>query len=142
LRRLPAIRSNDEKVKQEAERQAINSPIQRFASDLGLMGMSIFAEFCPWEVMHPLGFIHDSTVLEAREDYAVEAMESIKWILQNLPLLDWFDLDPPIPILADVACGLSLGEMEEDKSIEAIRPLWLPANISSMVTPMQRALRV
>src|SRR6185503_1351974 len=128
LRRLPAINSNDEKVQRDAERMAINSPIQRFASDLGLMGMSIFAEHCPWEIMHPLGFIHDATVIEAREEYADEAMGAMKWILENLPLLEWFDLDPPLPILADVSCGPSLGELEERPDIQAVRPEWLPEN--------------
>lgn len=126
LRRLPSVWSVDEKVQQEAERQAINSPIQRFASDLGLMGLTIFSQHCPWEVMHPIGFIHDATVIAARQDYAEEAMHSIKWILENLPLLEWFDLDAPLPILADVSCGASLGDLEERPDISGTRPLWLP----------------
>ena len=123
LRRLPSVRSSDEWVAKEAQRQAINSPVQRMASDIGLMGMTRFAQACPWDRMHPIGFIHDAVVLEAREEHAEEAMGALKWFLQNPPL-DWFDIESPIPILSDVSVGTSLGSMEERPDIEAIRPAW------------------
>lgn len=131
LRRLPSIYSDDEGVQRESERQAINSTIQRFGSDLGLMGMSIFGRWCPWELMHPIGFIHDAVLIQAQPEYADEAMQSIKWCLQNVPLQEWFGITSPIPLLADVSCGPSLGEVEERADIAEVRPLWLPEDFAS-----------
>lgn len=125
LRRLPAIYSSDEGVQKDAERQAINSTIQRFGSDLGLMAMTTFAENCPWEVMRPIGFIHDAVIIEVLEGHEQEAMESIKWIMNNPPLREWFDIESPVPLLSDVSIGDSLGDMEELDDIEPVKPDWL-----------------
>lgn len=124
LRRLPAVYSDDEKVQQEAQRQAINSPIQRFASDLGLIGMFRFGEKCPWDKMHPIGFIHDAVIVEAKIEHAEEAMQAIRWFLETPPLSEWFGITPPLPLLSDVSVGTSLGDMVERDDIQTVQPLW------------------
>jgi len=130
LRRLPAVWSDDKGVRQEAQRQAINSPIQRFASDLGLIGMNRLAEACPWDDIRPVGFIHDAVIVEAKEDRIVEAMQALKWYLQTPPLEQMFGITPPLPLLSDVSMGPNLADMDEMNGedgrldIQAIRPDW------------------
>jgi len=123
LRRLPAVESSEDYIQGEAMRQAINSEIQRFASDLGLMGMNRFARDCPWDKFHPVAFIHDAVVALAREEHVEEAMSSLKWYMQTPPLKKWFNLYSPLPLLADIQMGDNLGEMEE-LDIEAKCPEW------------------
>jgi uracil-DNA glycosylase family 4 len=124
LRRLPSIDSDDEGVRGDCERQAINSPVQRFASDLGLIGMFRFCENAPRDVVRPLAFIHDAAVLEAREDCVRECAGGIKWAMQTPPLEEWFGIKSPIPILADVSVGTSLGATEE-LDVAAAAPSWI-----------------
>jgi len=123
LRRLPAVRSSDEGVMKEAQRQGINSPIQRMASDIGLIGMTRFAQACPWERMHPILFIHDDVVVEAREEDAEEAASALRWFMQTPPLWEWFNIESPIPLVSDVCIGNSLADLEE-VDIDAAEPEW------------------
>lgn len=125
LRRLPDVDSVEEGTRKEAERQAINSPVQGFSSDLGLIGATLFADGCDPNIMRVLGFIHDATVLLVRTEHAREAAGYIKWCMQNQPLEEMFDLTLPVPIVADVSMGTSLAEMEEQKDIEPVRPPWV-----------------
>lgn len=124
LRRLPSVNSDDEGVISGTLRQAINSPIQRFASDLALIGKTRFVADCPIERVWPAGFIHDSVVLEVREQYAEEMARAAKWYMQTPPLMEWFGIECPIPLLADVAIGDNLNDMEERHDLEAVRPVW------------------
>ena len=124
LRRLPSINSLDEKIQQQAERLAINSPIQRISSDMGLIAMSRFADGCEWDDMRPLLFIHDDVTLEVREDRVEEAASYLKWCMENPPL-HWFNLELPLPIASDVSIGPNLGEMEERPDIVAVKPPWI-----------------
>ena len=68
-------------------------------------------------------FIHDAVIIEAHEDHAQEAMSSIRWMLENPPLEDWFDIEAPLPIVADVSVGPNLGEMEEVE-VPSVCPAW------------------
>ncbi len=101
-----------------------NSPIQRMASDLGLMGMSRFTAKCPMDKMWPIGFIHDSVVLEAKVAHADEACGAIKHYLQTPPLQEVFGIQSPIPIVSDVSVGINLYDMHEQKGLEAVVPAW------------------
>ena len=136
IRRLPSIKAvnefnePDSGTRSLAVRQAINSPIQRIASDLGLIAMIRFCRDADANRYNCIGFIHDALIIEAREEDAEEAMSSIKWIMQNAPLSEWFTkkdgspLECPIPILADCSIGDNLSQMTEREDIEAIMPDW------------------
>jgi DNA polymerase-1 len=86
----------------EAERQAINSPVQSTASDLMLLAMvHLHKELNP----HEAGMVitqHDEIGFEIREDMAGEYMPVIKEVMETLPLKSTFGLDLNIPIVADV----------------------------------------
>lgn len=125
LRRLPSVFSDDEGVQKEAQRQSVNSPVQRFGSDLGLMGVTRFSRDCDHRVMHPCGFIHDAGIIHVREDHVEEAASAVKFYMESNPLREWFGIVPPLPLLADVAGpGDSLGGMKKMKHVRAIKPDW------------------
>jgi len=132
LRRLPDIYSNDEAIQGEAKRQAINAPVQHFASDLGVMGLNRFTRDCPKEVIQPIGFVHDAGYIQAREDYAMEAAASIKFYMQTNPLEAWFNLHAPIPLTADVSGPAdNMADMEEIEGLEAYQPDWYRADLDA-----------
>lgn len=124
LRRLPSIKSDDDKIKQETERQAINAPVQRFASDLGVLALARFDRDCPKDRMRPIAFIHDAVVIEARLDSVDEAASALKWYMQHNPLEELFDLEIPLPICSDVSVGNTLAMLEERPETQPLKPTW------------------
>ena len=125
LRRLPSINSDNEGIRKECERQSVNSPIQRFGSDIGLMGLARFARDCPKDKMWPVAFIHDAVVVECKAEYALEAASALRFYMQSIPFEDWFGITPPLPIVADVSIGeTTLASVEERPDIEAKKPKW------------------
>lgn len=123
-RHLPSIYSEEEYIRSECERQAINSPVQRFASDLGLIAMVRLVRDADPEIIRPIMFVHDSLVIEVKNEYLEDALEWVKFYMESPPLGEWFDLEPPLPIIADVGYGPNLGKMEKAKKIKAIAPDW------------------
>lgn len=126
VRHLPVIYSNDRAIVAMAERQAINAPIQRLASDLGLIAMIRFASQMPADVFRLIGFIHDKLVLECRDEYEELGAAHLKWVMETDPLEKWFGVTSPIPLLGDaeVSTDRSAGNMVERPDIQAIKPEW------------------
>lgn len=93
--------------------QAVNSPVQRFASDLGLIGMCSFAEGCDWDTSYPVAFIHDAVVAYAREDVVDQEARRLKECMSSQPLEEMFGIRPPLRIEADISIGIDLASMEE-----------------------------
>lgn len=105
-RRLPAIASSDKDKAAEAERQAINSPVQGFASDLTLLAMILLEghEDLDPERCRMIGQVHDSIMFEVEEDYAEHAAAVIKGVMDSIgPVVRHkFGYTPSVPILSDV----------------------------------------
>lgn len=125
-RHLPSIYSNDPAIRAGAERQAINSPVQRFGSDLGVMAMARFSACADPERFRIIGFIHDALVMEVKEGYELEGVESLIWAMQSNPLHTWFGLNPPCPILAEGDIGINGRDMLElaELPAEEKQPAW------------------
>ncbi len=120
IRHLPMIWSEDEKVAGEASRQAINSPVQGFASDLGVMAMNrIHREIDP-KYMQMVGFVHDAIYVIVPEEYLEWGAKTLKHYMESNPLKEWFNLDLKVPITADVGFGwrggstYEMGKLEQD----------------------------
>lgn len=119
VRHLPNVFSPDEGVMKQAARQAINSPVQSIASDLGLMTLGRLVPYIrkkgydKW--LKPCGFIHDSIVCLVREDKAAHAADLVKRFMENNPLDKWFNWTPEIPIISDAEIGRTLAETYELK---------------------------
>lgn len=82
-RRLPAIHSKDRFLRSAAIRQAINTPIQSFSSDLALLAMYLFQEEIEKnpklrENVKILWFKHDEIFFTARTEVMPLAMETLK----------------------------------------------------------------
>lgn len=115
VRHLPDIYSPDREVKAEAERQAINSPVQSFASDMILMSLVILhKKFREMGLKaRSIGTVHDALNLEIPADEMTTVLPMIKEVMENLPLAEWFDVHMSVPIIADCKVGTHWGDAIE-----------------------------
>jgi len=115
IRHLPDIYSPDDGVRSEAERQAINSPVQALASDMALLSMVHTARaFRRHELeAYPIGTVHDAVNFEIRIEHAPRALPIIKRTMENLPLERMFGLVIDVPIIADIKVGTHWGGATE-----------------------------
>ena len=115
VRHLPDIYSPDRSVKAEAERQAINSPVQGFASDMLLFGMVLIHDkFREHNIDgYVIGTVHDACNFDIAERDLSRALPIIKKTLENLPLDEKFDVHLDVPIIADLKVGRHWGDAKE-----------------------------
>lgn len=109
--------------KSRALRAAANSPIQGLGFQLMLLGMARIQQELDLTKAKMLMNVHDSVVLEIRNDYLAEALPIIKHCLEN-PLLNGQPLDfINVPLVADLAVGPNYGSVEEINLKEYIAQL-------------------
>lgn len=115
IRHLPDIDSMNEDVRAEAERQAINSPVQAMASDMALLSLVHTAKYFRREGIeaYPVGAVHDAVNFEVRNDHVHLALPVIKQIMEDLPLEVLFDCRLTVPIVADIKVGKHWGGANE-----------------------------
>lgn len=115
VRHLPDIYSPDRGVRGEAERQAINSPVQGFASDMLLFGMVlVHEEFKRHDIDgYIIGTVHDSCNFDIAEKDLARALPLIKQTFETLPLEEKFDVRLDVPIIADLKVGRHWGDAKE-----------------------------
>lgn len=113
VRHLPMIDSPDEGTQASAERMAINSPVQEFASSIGVAALGRMEKEVNPYYLKMIGFIHDALVAYVRMQHVAWGMRTIKYYLENTPLEEWFGTKMNIPILAEPSFGLNMGEMIE-----------------------------
>lgn len=116
VRHLPDIYSPEKMVQAEAERQAINSPVQGFASDMALLSMTIINQkFRDADIQgHCLGLVHDAINFEIRNDDLHRALPIIKDTMEDpIPLRQKFGTVLTIPIVADLKLGQHWGDAHE-----------------------------
>lgn len=106
LRRLPDIDSPDKQKRGDAERQAINSPIQSLASDMMLMALIEIDKELPKEHVRIVGSVHDAGLYIIRNDKLNEYVPKIKAIMEAPKLFEGtFKAKLDVPIVADVEIG-------------------------------------
>jgi uracil-DNA glycosylase family 4 len=122
-RRLPAARidGDDHLIKmarQEAERQAINSPVQSFANEINLMAaLQLRAEF-PRRVLRIVGTVHDAILMEVRNDWVERVYKRTLEIMSRPALFDDFEIELEVPIEAEAKIGPWAGGVSLDKWLE------------------------
>ncbi len=115
VRHLPDIDSPDNKVRAEAERQAINSPVQGLASDLALLSFVLVSKrFRKMGLKaHPIGTVHDAVNYEIPHDELSTCLPIIKGTMENLPVRRLFGMNLDVPIVADCKVGSRWGGAKE-----------------------------
>jgi DNA polymerase-1 len=118
IRHLPDIQSQEKGVRNEAERQAINSPVQSFASDLMLMSLVRLHDSLPQDRAFIVGTVHDSLLFQVKAGppkdpykYVNRYCREIKDTMEDLDYVkDTFGPDITVPIVADMEVGQHWGE--------------------------------
>ena len=106
IRHLPNINSPDRGTRQEAERQAINSPVQGFGAELTLMGTSaVHKEFYDNSWFKPFATIHDALLARIRNDKIESTVPVIKKIMENPPALKKLGIVLDVPIVVNIDVG-------------------------------------
>lgn len=115
VRHLPDITSADRQVRSEAERQAINSPVQSFASDLAIMALTILMRQFRKRGLktRSVGTVHDAINFEVPIEELPIVMPMIKFWMENVPIERWFGVVMDVPIIGDVALSERWGTKEE-----------------------------
>lgn len=115
-RRLPhATGSRDTPQRREAQRQAINSPVQSFANELNLMAaIQMMGEFkAKWFKI--VGTVHDAILMLVRNDKVEEVYNRGLEIMSHPDLLDKFEIELGVPIEAEAKIGAWGAGKELDK---------------------------
>lgn len=115
VRHLPLINSKDNGLRSQAERQAINSPIQSCLSDMCLWAISLvedrYASDGLYGDLQIVGMTHDSIYGYVRED-RLDLVARVIDVMQALPF-DQFDWEPQIPFPADAEIGDTLATLKK-----------------------------
>lgn len=122
-RRLLKIYSDDISERADAERKAINFPIQSFSSDLGLLGMKLFYDAYMSnprlkDKVKLLWFIHDAIFFQAEEDVVDEAIALAKECLTKRTseyIRKYFGFVVGYPIEAEAKVGDNWANLKEVK---------------------------
>lgn len=108
-RYIPEILSGNWQLKREAERMAVNAPIQGSAADLVKAAMIEVANWIKKEKLEDsikmLLQVHDELLFEIKENQMKKVIPQIKKIMENIAKLS-------VPLVVDVKAGKSWGEQE------------------------------
>lgn len=114
FRPLPNIDSPDTDKRGEAERQAINTPVQSLASDMMLVAMVLIDKNLEkyGEDAFLVGQIHDAIHVEAKDEIAYEVGCMVKKVMESVPVVlkKYFGIDFDVPLVADVEIGTEWGQ--------------------------------
>jgi DNA polymerase-1 len=112
IRHLPDITSPDKGVRGEAERQAINSPVQAMASDMCLLSMVLLHRAFIRRGLKsiPIGTVHDAINFEVPNEELMVVIPLIKKTMENPPLQRFFGYSLNIPLVADIGVGRAWGK--------------------------------
>lgn len=105
LRRLPGITARDRLVRSEAERQAVNAPIQGFIGDYKAMVMVEIHETVDRDKFRLVGEHHDAVLGIVREGCEDETLPQVLSILRAPRLLKDFKVRLGIPMEGEVEVG-------------------------------------
>ena len=127
VRHLPDIDSADRMVRNEAERQAINSPVQSLASDMAVAALITITRELKKQGLktRSVGTVHDAINFEVPIKELEIVAPMIKHHMENVPFDKWFGLKMDMPIIGDVALSRYWGDKEEiDGSIITSPAAW------------------
>lgn len=110
VRHLPTIRSSDPSIQKDAERQAINSPVQSFASDIMLMSLIQLVDKLPQDRARIVGTVHDSILFEIRDDFREEGAATIHATMTDMSIVrKKFGANITVPMEVEMKIGSHWG---------------------------------
>jgi DNA polymerase-1 len=111
VRHLTSILSQDKDVRSEAERQAINSPVQSLASDLMLFALIRLHKMMPAREARIVGTVHDSILFEVRVEHVHKWAPIIRMVMEDMDRVrQTFGAEITVPIVADIEIGTHWAE--------------------------------
>jgi DNA polymerase I-like protein with 3'-5' exonuclease and polymerase domains len=112
IRHLPLIKSPDRKKRSEAERHAINSPVQGCLTDMLMWDFALEDAAGMFEVAPAFGAVHDAAYNYCPEDRVDIEIPRMLDIQENLPFerLGW---KPQLPFLADAKYGPNMADLKK-----------------------------
>lgn len=105
-RRLPAATHDEDTPKRrEAQRQAINSPVQSFANELNLMVAIQLTEEYGTDIVRLCGTVHDAILFIVKREYVEEVYHRILEMMKAPRLLKKFGIKMRVPIAGEAKIG-------------------------------------
>lgn len=114
----PRISSEDQGKIAECLRQSVNAPIQGIASDSGMLGAALFAEYIrqhklPWMICNA---VHDSCVYQVPYDELEPSLEKAEYFFTEgvmSYMAQNFNVNFNLPLEVDFEIGLKWGDLSE-----------------------------
>lgn len=118
-RRLPDLKSSIYSLKAEAERQAVNAPIQGTGSDMTLKSIVLIQEYLTKNNLKSkmICTVHDSLVFDV---YFPELHELFYLVKNTMEHVHEPYIDSPVPILAEAEMGETYGSIFEIEDVKNI----------------------
>lgn len=113
IRHLPEIVNGQEASRKEAERQAVNSPIQGLASDMLLLRLKALYHLIDtsFPTVTIRAVVHDSALFQVPIDQVTAFAKAAKPVMEDFSMFEWCI----VPILTEWESGPNWGEL---KSLE------------------------
>lgn len=105
VRRLPALFSTDRNARSEAERQAVNSPVQGTIGDWKAAAMIEIDETIDKAQYRLCGEHHDALLGLVRRGCEDDVLPKVRQIMQRPKLLDTFKIKMKVPMITDISVG-------------------------------------
>jgi DNA polymerase I len=105
VRRLPAIQSSDKLARMEAERQAVNSPVQGTIGDWKAAAMVEINETIDRDQFRLGGEHHDALLGRVRRGCEDDVLPRVRRIMERPKLLKTFKIKMRVPMVVDVNVG-------------------------------------
>jgi uracil-DNA glycosylase family 4 len=108
IRHLPEIYSPEKDLMAQAERNAINSPVQGFAAELVLMALPQIQEEFSVDQVQVCGTVHDAIIGRVKigkNKEHLKILKRIRDIMEHPNILDELEIQLDIPIKVDVKIG-------------------------------------
>lgn len=105
VRRLPAIQSSDKLARMEAERQAVNAPVQGTIGDWKAAAMVEINETIDRDQFRLGGEHHDALLGRVRRGCEDDVLPRIRKIMERPKLLKIFKIKMAVPMRTDVSIG-------------------------------------
>ena len=113
-RHFPGIQSSAPFIRAQAERMAINAPVQGTAADVMRIAMNDVYAYIKkgkrQESIHMLMQVHDELIFEIKNEDVAEEAQKLKDLMEGV--LEGVD-DSGVPILVDVATGPNWAELKD-----------------------------